>query len=583
MKIKTIQLNNFRSIQNLYLSFGDYSLLLGENNAGKTSVFTALRIFYEEGGAKFSSNNDFPKFVTDDKESWLEIHYATTEDEQDQLKAEYRSDDGVLQVRRYFQSEDKDRVKQNQSNIYAFEGGELSESLFYGAKNIGQAKLGKLIYIPEVAKTDDSLKVSGPSPFRDMMNFVMKRAVLQSQSFSKLSESFDVFNSNFKQEASADGFSVNAVVDAINQEFENWRIHFGVEVNPLKPEDIVKTLMHHYIEDENLGGERVSISSYGQGLQRHLIYTLIRLSAQLTAPSTTSRKDFSPDFTLILFEEPEAFLHPSQQDRLNSSLRALAAGESQQVFVTTHSPKFVSRQINDLPSLIRLHKPQAQTRSYQIMHEELDALLDENTGLLRRFQEILENPESSETLIAEIREKELCGTGPIDDSKLLEEAIRYFLYLDSEKSAAFFAQLVLICEGASEAALLNFLSEQRWQDLKDRHVYFLDAMGKFNIHRYMGLFTRLGVAHAVLLDRDPNTEVQQVVNSFISDCATEFTQGIKFFPEDLEAFLGIEKPKRNDLKPLNVLSCLQNGIIGEDRIHELRNLVDSLISNPGAA
>jgi len=56
-----------------------------------------------------------------------------------------------------------------------------------------------------------------------------------------------------------------------------------------------------------------------------LIYTLIRLSAKFTDDRPSSKKkDFAPEFTLLLFEEPEAFLHPSQQDRLNASLRLLA-------------------------------------------------------------------------------------------------------------------------------------------------------------------------------------------------------------------------------------------------------------------
>jgi predicted ATP-dependent endonuclease of OLD family len=51
----------------------DYSLLIGENNAGKSNVIRALRIFYENDN--FNEDVDFPKFSTDDKESWIEIEY----------------------------------------------------------------------------------------------------------------------------------------------------------------------------------------------------------------------------------------------------------------------------------------------------------------------------------------------------------------------------------------------------------------------------------------------------------------------------------------------------------------------------
>ena len=142
MKAQSIQLHNYRSIRDLSVTLDDYSLLVGENNAGKTALLTALRAFYEEGGAKFSRDIDFPKFSTDDNESWIEIAYRTTDEEQETLKAEYRALDSTLRVRRYFQSDNKDLVKANQSNIYGYENGTLSTSLFYGAKNVSQAKLG---------------------------------------------------------------------------------------------------------------------------------------------------------------------------------------------------------------------------------------------------------------------------------------------------------------------------------------------------------------------------------------------------------------------------------------------------------
>jgi len=370
MKAQTIQLHNFRSIQDLTVALDDYSLLVGENNTGKTAILSAIRAFYEEGGTKFSHDVDFPKFPTDDSESWVEITYQTSEEEQATLKAEYRSADNILRVRRYFQSDNKDLVKANQSNIYGYEKGTLSSSLFYGAKNVSQAKLGSVLYIPEVNRSDDALKLSGPSPFRDMVNFVMKRAVLDSRSFGDLQGAFTTFNERFKKEASADGFSVGNLIEDINREVAHWRIRFGVDVNPLRPEDIVKTLLTHYIEDDNLEGKRVALGSYGQGLQRHLIYTLVRLSARFVEPRSEKKKEFAPDLTLILFEEPEAFLHPSQQQRLNGSLRALAAEPTQQVLITTHSPQFVSKQVCQLRSIIRLQKRTAVTERFQLSEHQ---------------------------------------------------------------------------------------------------------------------------------------------------------------------------------------------------------------------
>jgi predicted ATP-dependent endonuclease of OLD family len=577
MKIRSIQLHNFRSVKDLSCALDDYCLLVGENNTGKTALLTAVRIFYEEGGAKFSREIDFPKFPTDDNESWIEIAYRTTEEEQETLKTEYRSADRLLRVRRYFQSDNKDLVKANQSNIYGYEKGTLSTSLFYGAKNVSQAKLGSVLYIPEVNRSDDALKLSGPSPFRDMVNFVMKRAVVDSRSFGDLNTAFTTFNEKFKEEASADGFSVNSLIEEINRELGHWKIRFGVDVNPLRPEDIVKTLLTHFIEDENLEGKRVSLGSYGQGLQRHLIYTLIRLSARFVEPRAEKKKEFAPDFTLILFEEPEAFLHPSQQERLNASLRSLAAEATQQILITTHSPGFVSKQVSKLTTIIRLQKTAAVTEHFQLSEEQLARMLDRNRGLYQRFSDMLQDPGVSEPLKREIRRRGLGEDSPEEDPGLEDEATRSLLWLNAERAALFFARHVVLCEGPTEKAMFEYLIDTVWRDLGDRNLYFADALGKFNIHRHMALLSGLGIRHSVLFDRDRDAGIHDVVNSFIGENRTDLTIQIESFPSCLEDFLGIARAKRRDLKPLHVISKLLNNAVTADKITELRHMVDRLL------
>lgn len=89
MRISSVTIHNFRAIEHACISLNDYTLLIGENNAGKTGILTALRVFYEDGGAKFDRKVDLPKFETADQESWVELTFETTADEQEALKGEY--------------------------------------------------------------------------------------------------------------------------------------------------------------------------------------------------------------------------------------------------------------------------------------------------------------------------------------------------------------------------------------------------------------------------------------------------------------------------------------------------------------
>lgn len=167
--------------------------------------------------------------------------------------------------------------------------------------------------------------------------------------------------------------------------------------------------------------------------------------------------------------------------------------------------------------------------------------------------------------------------------KLEEETLRFFLWLDTERAPLFFAKHIVICEGASEKIFLDLLVSEKWNDLKNKHIYFLDALGKYNIHRYLNLFGRLGIKHSVLMDKDK--EIHSELNNFINQHVNPFTINIDTFEEDLEVFLGIYKPSkdRNDLKPLNIIMNYQKGNIKGEKLTELKSKVTTLLSKKTAA
>jgi len=63
----------------------------------------------------------------------------------------------------------------------------------------------RVIYIPESTQTDEALKLTGPSPLRDMINFVVKKVIETSESFQGLNVAFEDFNRGFKEEQSKEG------------------------------------------------------------------------------------------------------------------------------------------------------------------------------------------------------------------------------------------------------------------------------------------------------------------------------------------------------------------------------------------
>ncbi len=106
--------------------------------------------------------------------------------------------------------------------------------------------------------------------------------------------------------------------------------------------------------DRNISSE-VDVRYFGKGLQRHLIYILLKISSQYVEKRTYEKKEFAPELTFILFEEPEAFLHPGQQELLSTfsvTLTTKALNQSRLRRFATCSCKPVAGGL--LPSLTQL-------------------------------------------------------------------------------------------------------------------------------------------------------------------------------------------------------------------------------------
>jgi len=86
MKLIAIKIHNFRAILDQEIAFNSYTLLVGPNNAGKSSIIDSIRAFYEKDGFKYKDEEDFPFLKTKDKESWIELTFKPSDEENSSLK-----------------------------------------------------------------------------------------------------------------------------------------------------------------------------------------------------------------------------------------------------------------------------------------------------------------------------------------------------------------------------------------------------------------------------------------------------------------------------------------------------------------
>jgi putative ATP-dependent endonuclease of OLD family len=547
MRVIEIQIHNFRSIADVTIMLREISLLAGANNSGKSNVIDAIRMFY--GDLKWVDEKDTPKFAPSDEESWIELEFSPSSDELSQLKDEYRTSDGTFRVRNYLKS-GKGPDGKARAGYYAYVDGKLSETLFYGAKNVGSGKVGKIVYIPAVSKIDDHTKLSGPSALRDLVANVLSKVISGSKSYSDLSTAFSVFETGIKAQESDDGQSLHALEVEITSELTLWETEFNLEIQSIQPDDLIKSLIKPRLVDQTHGGE-IDQTRFGAGFQRNLIYLLIKLAAKYAAGEKSdppTKKEFSPELTWILFEEPEAFLHPTQEEVLY-------------VLLSTHSSRFVSRSLDDLTRLVRLRRDEAKTTTYQLTQDMLDGLFD-----------------AAHVSDSEISQQ-VIDPGDIDTQKLMS-ALKIELWMQPQRASAFFSKWVVLVEGMSEVALYNYMVNRRIMKAPGPGIVFIDCMGKFNIHRFMGLLNAFGVDHAVLYDGDDGTKKDVEVTKAINDASGVFTHRVTRLSSDLETELGIIPLPKNEShrKPQYILYQLEASRIEKTKLDSFATMVVTLCS-----
>jgi hypothetical protein len=394
----------------------------------------------------------------------------------------------------------------------------------------------------------------------------MSDVVEGSDAYISLTESVITFVNSIHSIETEDKRSLSNFENDLNAQLAPWQTDFKLRFTAPSTAEIIKSMLGWDVRDTNLDKPQ-GVDHFGSGFQRHFIYSLIQLGAKYMPQKASKKaKDFTPTLNLVLFEEPEAFLHPPQQEDLARNLIKVSSAADWQVVCSTHSAHFVSRNAMRIPSIIRARRVDGIVSVFQIDEKRWSDIVDANHAIQKVAAKY---PKVQKTMVA-------------DDLQPEMECVKYFLWLNPDRAGMLFAQHVLLVEGPSETALINRLLDDAKLSLP-QGTYVLDCIGKYNIHRFMSLLSGLGVSHAVLHDDDGNANEHQELNQLIADSkSADFTHAVVTIPTDLEDLLGVAPPVSIHRKPQHLLYCYASNSIDNAKLNAFCVMVQSCFAEPAS-
>lgn len=521
MKLTHLRVSNYRGLRDINIPLSPFVCITGENNAGKSSVLQALSLFLSGSKLKPTdyfdatteilievvvsevSDEDLTLLAEEHRERIRSIlsgdalalvrrygtdgnsqlgHYAMLPKDPRFLPANVESIlagkrgtrqiiDAVLQVFPELESESegistqgaaKDLIASLADRLPIEEKELHFQPLPTGVDKSILPMLPERIYIPAVKDLSDDTKTAESSSFGKILSIVMKSIE------PLLDEEVDLFEKLSKKLTrvlSADG-SVSddrlPLIREIESKIQRFvqesfsRVKLEIEIPPPELKSVLSTA--RILADD---GVRGPLELKGDGLRRAVVFSILRAYVEISRSVGTDEGEESTQAErgyLLLFEEPELFLHPEAQKILFDALGVFS--ERHQVIVTTHSPLFLAPKTS--ATFVRLSK-------------------SEEDGVPKPFSTALS------VNLADVKPRD-----------------QFQIVCYENNNAAFFSKRIVLVEGDSDYIAFPHIAatlHPEW-NCRAHSVVFVRVGGKGSIARYREFFSLFKVPIFVIADMD---------------------------------------------------------------------------------
>jgi len=356
-------IKNFRCIgaNPVTIDLDDIVVLVGPNNAGKSSILKAYEVIMSEGSsAGHLAIEDFPAGKVDTAAlPEMELH-STVYDNSPGPEWMEKLESGEMLVRELWRWAAPGAPTRRGYNVQAqrWANDEDKEKVPWGAAGIANSRRPQPHRVDAFSSPDEQA-----GEIVSLLMTAIKDRVKSHQADSKVNKQSDFAKlladiaalqkkivAESEEQISAVQIGLSGYVSRI---FPGHRIVFDA-----KPEDDLDKALGLFKSNPQLlmgpeNGYLSTIGRQGSGARRTLLWTAIRLLAE-----SGTKKDASQRPHILLLDEPEICLHPSAVREACDLLYSLpVTTKNWQVMVTTHSPCFVDF-ARDHTSIVRVERDQ---------------------------------------------------------------------------------------------------------------------------------------------------------------------------------------------------------------------------------
>lgn len=519
MKIKKIKIENFKSIKKTEFDFEDLTILLGENNSGKTNILKALQMFFETTVRNVNAEHFFGKdFTKENTEIKITLTFdRLTSDELNDTRIGKYVINGTLTIMKtiYFDP-DKCSIQQRYSGLikepkapylklsrfdiykheltkivrennlpeyFKAETGNITQASyrkglerfitekydeiewdepffsgtqFLGWKEVAQSFVPVFLYVPAVQEATEETTYTARNLFGKLLDAMLLETSDKIPQFTKLQKILDNARKMLNRPPSGRDNRPNRI-----KELEGKLLGILKESMP-STRDVKIQINVPEVPDLVQGGTNLVIDDGIEttvGSKGHgLQRALILAMFRLYAELRKALAAAQGSRTIIFaIEEPELYLHPQCQRVMFETLETISTTD--QVVFCTHSTFFIDMSHYD--SLIIVSKTDPV----------------EGTKIFQCTEEIFPPDEKSH--------------------------FRMINEFDPERNEVFFAKRVVLVEGDSEKVAFPRISKLMGKNLNSNGISIIECGGKYNIVFFMKVLNEFKIPYVVVHDVDP--------------------------------------------------------------------------------